>query len=121
MAATKKLEIDQGATFPLGLTIKDADLVAIDISAWTFRGQIREFPESSTTLASFSFDITDGPNGQVTASLSAAVTAAIPVPDSKSSSRRVAKYAYDIEAVRADGSVIRLLEGIAEVSPEVTK
>jgi len=55
--------------------------------------------------------ITDGPNGVVQWSLSATDTA----------SMGNGKFYYDIEWVKADATVVRILEGIADTTPEVTR
>lgn len=109
--AVHDITIQQGATFAKTLTITDDSDVAIDISNDTFRGQVRKHYTATDIQASFTLAITDGPNGIVSWSISATDTAAM----------GHGKFYYDIEWVKADGNVVRLLEGIADTTPEVTR
>ena len=109
--AVHDITIQQGATFAKTLTIKDDDDVAVDITGNTFRGQVRKHHTSTDTEASFTFTITNGAAGVVTWNLSATDSAAM----------GHGKFYYDIEWVKSDSTVVRLLEGIADVTPEVTR
>ena len=110
MAGNLDLTIEQGTTFERTITIKDASDVAVDISTDSFAGQIRKRPQSGTVEASFTFTITDGANGEVTATISATDTAAMDTGD----------FVYDIEWT-SGSKVTRLLEGTASVTAEVTR
>ena len=109
--ASHDITIQQGATFAKTLTITDDDDVAVNISNDTFRGQVRKKHTSTDTEAAFTMTITDGPNGVAQWSLTDTQTAAM----------GSGKFYYDIEWVKADGTVVRLLEGIADTTPEVTR
>jgi len=109
--AVHDITIQQGATFAKTLTITDDNDVAINIASDTFRGQVRKKHTSTDTEAEFTMTITDGPNGVVQWSLSATDTA----------SMGNGKFYYDIEWVKADATVVRILEGIADTTPEVTR
>ena len=110
--ASGKLDItvEQGATFSRTITIKDASNTAVNISSDTFAGQIRKRHQSATTQAAFSFTITDGANGEVTATIS----------NTNTSSMDPGDFVYDIEWT-SGSTVTRLLEGTATVTPEVTR
>lgn len=110
MAGNLDLTIEQGTTFERTITIKDASDVAVDISTDSFAGQIRKRPQSGTVEASFTFTVTDGANGEVTATISATDTAAMDTGD----------FVYDIEWT-SGSKVTRLLEGTASVTAEVTR
>ena len=105
------ITLKQGETWAKVLTLTDDSDVVIDITNDTFRGHIRKHHTSSDTQAVFTFTITDGTNGVVSWTLSATDSAAC------SSGRLV----YDVEWQKSDGTVTRILEGLAEISPEVTK
>jgi len=109
--AIHDISLKQGETWSKVLTFKDDSDVVINVTNDTFRGQVRKHHSSTDIQATFSFTITDGPNGVVSWTLSATDSAAC------SSGNLV----YDLEWQKADGTVTRILEGIAEVSPEVTK
>lgn len=110
MAGSLDLEIEQGATFSRTITIKDATDTAIDISSDSFAGQVRSRPQSSVVEANFTFTITDGAAGEVTATISATDTAAMNTGD----------FVYDIEWT-SGSTVTRLLSGAAVVTPEITR
>lgn len=109
--ATHDITIQQGATFAKTLTIKDDSDNPIDISTDSFRGQVRKKYTSTEIEATFTMAITDGPNGLVSWSLTPTETAAM----------GSGRWVYDIEWVKADGNVVRILEGVADTTPEVTR
>lgn len=111
MAAGKlNIFIEQGATWTRTLELKDSNEDPINITGKTFRGQIRKKAQDPDILAAFTFNITNGSGGIVTATLSATTTAAIPGQNC----------VYDMEMV--DGSTVtRILEGVAFISPNVTR
>ena len=110
MSGKLDLTIEQGATFSRTITIKDSSNVAVNITSDTFAGEVRKRHQSGTTEAAFTFTITDGANGEVTATISATDTAAMDAGD----------FVYDIEWT-SGATVTRLLEGTATVTPEVTR
>lgn len=109
--AVHDITIQQGATFAKTITLTDDADVAINISNDSFRGQVRKKHSSTETEAEFTFTISDGANGIVQWSLTDTQTAAM----------GNGKFYYDLEWVKADGTVVRLLEGIADTTPEVTR
>jgi len=109
--ASHDITIDQGASFAKTLTLKDDNDVVINITNDTFRGQVRKHHSSTDIQATFTFTITDGTNGVVAWSLSATDSATM------SSGRLV----YDVEWVKQDGTVTRILSGIADTTAEVTR
>lgn len=119
-AAEKALYIEQGADFSMKLAFSDSSEAPIDVSGWTFSGQIRSKFNSSTVIASFTFSNTLNTNEKV-ASIPAATTKSIPVASASSALKKNLDYAYDMQAIKGDGTVVRIIEGIATVSPEVTK
>jgi len=122
MAAGKlNLLIEQGATFTRKLFFKDSSNAAIDLTGNAFAGQIRKSASDPTIIATFTCMITDAPAGEVEISLTDSQTSAIPVKASTSPERESTEYAYDIERTISGGTKQRVLEGIASVSPEVTK
>jgi len=117
MAAGKlNLIIEQGTTYTKTLTFKDGAGVPLDITGWTFDGQIRRTYNSSDILASFTFVILNQVTntGEVELSLTDTETMAIPAD------YKVSNYVYDIETTV--GSVVtRVVEGNVSFSAEVTK
>jgi len=122
MAAGKlNITIEQGATFKRKLVFKDSTNTAIDLSGNAFAGQIRKSASDPTIIATFTCTVTDAPAGEVEISLTDTQTSAIPVKASTSPEKESTEYAYDIERTLLGGDKQRVLEGIASVSPEVTK
>jgi hypothetical protein len=119
--ASYDIEIDQGATFSRQVTIQDSNSVAIDITGSTFAGQIRKSASDGTVVATFTCAIVTAASGIMSFSLTAAQTAAITTIPSQAADRKPTVYAYDVEWTKADASVVRLLEGLCSVSPEVTR
>lgn len=123
-AAVYNIKIDQGSDFFMTLTFKDALGVNVDLTGFTFAGKIRTYFNNATHVAEFDFDILDQvtDTGKVVVSLSAADSTAIPVVgfSSPNTSRPIQKFIYDIEAT-ADGITQRWLQGLVQLSPEVTR
>jgi hypothetical protein len=110
MSGKLDLTIEQGSTFSRTITIKDASNAVVNITNDTFAGQVRKRHQSGTVDATMTFNITDGANGEVTASITATDTATMDTGD----------FVYDIEWTSGT-TVTRLLEGTATVTPEVTR
>lgn len=116
MAAVYNITIDQGATFSLDLQINDDAGDPIDLTTWTFRGQMRKTFNDSTIIESFTFTkANQGTDpGKVTVSLTDTETSAIAATAATTS------YVYDIETVV--GSVVRrIMQGKVYLSAEVTR
>jgi hypothetical protein len=124
MAAVHDISIDQGASFSMYLTIKDESNEKIDLSGHVFRGKIKKDLSDTTTQANFSFTILNQQNeptkGMVEVMLTPEVTASIQT-NARGTSRNVIKMIYDIESVSPSGFVTRWVQGLALISPEVTK
>lgn len=109
------ITIYQGATFSRMLTWKDANNVAINLSGYTARLQMRTSQDAAApfiTLTTENGGITlGGAAGTITLTISAATTAAI----TESSG------VYDLELVTSGGVVTRLIEGDVLLSKEVTR
>ena len=109
------LEIKQGATLSLTATWKDSSGTAVNLTGYTARLQVRATYDSSSTILSLTSaaGITlGGAAGTIAITASATTTAALTAPWSG---------VYDLELVSGGGEVTRLLEGIATVSPEVSR
>jgi hypothetical protein len=124
MAAVHDISIDQGASFSMYLTIKDESNEKIDLSGHVFRGKIKKDLSDITTQANFSFTILNQENestkGMVEVILTPEVTEQIQT-NARGTSRNVIKMIYDIESVSPSGFVTRWVQGLALISPEVTK
>jgi len=101
----------QGDNFLMPMTLVNADPgeTPIDITGWTFQGDIKPFLGSPTTLASFTINIVSAVDGELAASLSPAQTVLLPQ-----------NCVYDIEATKADLTIETLLFGRITVLQQVT-
>ncbi len=116
MAAAKHdILIEQGATFRLNLVWKDSAGVPVNLTGYSARMQVRRSLNSSEPLLNLTTS-----NGAITlggAAGTIAVVAAATLTDDINARSAV----YDLELQSADGTVTRLIEGRATISPEVTR
>ena len=112
MAAGKyDIVIDQGSDFAIEVQIQQ-NSANVNLSTHSARAQLRPTPTSSTKTADFTCSIVNASQGKIKMSLGNTVTANI----------SYGKYYYDLELVNSsDSSVTRLIEGVARVTPEVTR
>jgi len=110
-AGTYDIVIDQGSDFSIQIAIS-ADGSATPIATHSARAQLRPSPTSTTKTADFTCTIVDATNGKLNMQLSNSTTANI----------ASGKYYYDLELVNTQNSTVtRLLQGVARVTPEVTR
>ena len=114
--ARRNVTIRQGATWVLAFRVRD-DGVARNLTGWSARMQVRETHASATALLSLTSSPAAGVTidtglGKVTLEATAAQTAALPAPLAA---------VYDVEMVSPAGKVDRVLEGVARITPEVTR
>ena len=113
-AATYDMICDQGSTFTNVIQITDSDGVAVNLTGFTARMQVRPSASSSTLLleltnANSRITITSA-EGKINLSVDASTTAAL----------TPGNYVYDLETV--NGAVIeRILQGAFIVRAEVTR
>ena len=109
--AKANLIIDQGTDFSKELTVTDDDGDAVNLTGYTAAGQSRKH-FSSTTATNFTCTFaSDRTTGKVTISLGRTVTEAL----------AYGRYMYDVEITNSSNTRTRLLEGIATITPEVTR
>ena len=110
-AGTYDIVIDQGSDFAIEIAISEGG-VATPLGTHAARAQLRPSPTSATKTADFVCTITNATDGKVKMALGNSVTAAI----------ASGKYYYDLELVNTgNNTVTRLLQGVARVTPEVTR
>jgi len=115
------IDMYQGATFKLDLELKDSAGAAINLTGATIRGKMRKTASNATVIADFVCPVVSAVAGTATVGLTAATTAAIVADNSDKADRTVTNFAYDIEYVDSGGLVTRILQGIINFYPEVTK
>jgi hypothetical protein len=112
MAAYIELYMDQGATFENTLTITD-DITnaAANISGYTITSQMRRSYYSANASANITCTIVNAATGNLKLSMTAANTNII----------KPGRYLFDVETTDIAGRVTRILEGIINVTPGVTR
>jgi hypothetical protein len=111
MAAKANIIIDQGTDFTTTITVTDDYGDITDLTGYTANGHIRKHYTSSTATV---FDIDFGSprsDGQVTISLARNIT----------ENMKAGRYVYDVELTSSANNRTRLVEGVATVTPQVTK
>lgn len=122
MAGKYNIEISQGSDYTLAITLKDPSGTPINLTGHTFTGQIRKTASDFTIQAPFTFTLLDQGTdpGRVNMTLAASVSSGISLDKSTGASRKITTMTYDVESDNA-GSITRWLEGLVQLSPEVTK
>lgn len=116
MVARQNLSIYQGADFRRALELRNESSALIDLTGYTFRGQIKSSYADASPVFSFDFTLRNqvSDTGVVDMRLPAEDTAAVSIT-------KPTDYKYDIEMVDGDGIVTRIVEGNVKLYPEVTK
>jgi hypothetical protein len=114
--------IEQGATFTLAITYKDSSGSLIDLTNYDARMEVRASYDASSALITLTSEVSGtgntsgialgGAAGTINVVISETTTKALTAP---------ATNVYDLELVAPDGSITRLIEGKATVSPGVTQ
>jgi len=108
--AYANLYLEQGTTFATTIEIDDVYGSNYDLTGFSAASQIRKSYYSSNPTATFSTAI-NANTGSITLSLTAAQTANI----------AAGRYVYDTTITNVNQDVTRILEGIIDVSPRVTR
>jgi hypothetical protein len=116
MVARQNLTVYQGADYRRALEFKDNSAVLMNLTGYTFRGQVKASYQDESAVFSFGFTLRDQTTdtGVVDMILTAADTSAVEIS-------KATNYIYDIEMVDTDGYVTRVVEGSLKLYPEVTK
>lgn len=119
------MQINQGETYRQtfqwlqGGGKEPQDGEPVNLRSYTGRCQIRSGAQSPGIITTLPVNIYNAEEGRFSLDLTAAQTAAISTGGNNYSD--IEKYTYDVEFTNSDGTVYRLLNGIARISPEVTK
>ena len=102
--------IDQGADFSIQLDLANNGS-AVNLTDFTARAQLRSTPTSDTVAGSFTLTFVDRTGGILK----------MEMPNSTTAGISPGKYYYDLEIESGGGVVTRLLQGVARVTPNVTR
>lgn len=117
MAAGKKnIIVEKGSTFLLNLIWKDSNQVPIDLTGYTARMQVRKSYNTSEKL----LDLTTENGGITLGGIAGTISIKGPADQTTAIPDNIKGGVYDLEMV--NGSIVkRLIEGEADIRPEVTR
>jgi len=110
MAVVANLLVDQGTDFETTIDIVGTDGSTMDLTGYTIAAQARKAYTSSTAY-NFNASVVSPAGGVAKITLLNGVT----------STMKAGRYVYDVEMTSATGVRTRVVEGILEVMPEVTR
>lgn len=113
------LDIRQGGTFSVGVTLTNPDNTPVDLTGATVRGQIRKTALDTVVAAAFTVTITNAPGGAFTFGLTDEITAALVAGEQPTEDASL--YVWDMELEDALGQVLPLYYGSVTVLREVTR
>ena len=110
MAAYSELNIEQYASFSVIINVDDVGGDAINLTGYTANSQIRKsyYSSSANTLTA---TITGTSNGEITLSMTSTNTANL----------TPGRYLYDLVITAPDTTRTRVVEGIVNVLPGITR
>lgn len=112
-AGNHDFEIEQGVDLSVPIQIKNkATGNPVDITSWTFACQLREKFSDVSALLTPTVTVVDVSLGKIQIDFTNSQTAGLPA------GRTVV---YALEATRADGKKIRIIQGKNYINPEVVK
>ena len=111
MAIIANLFIDQGTDFSINVDVTDALGEVLNLTGYSTAAQIRKTYSSSSAAATFTTSTGTPSEGKVTMSLT----------DTQTSALEAGRYVYDLLITDGSGSISRVVEGQATVTPGVTR
>lgn len=115
-AAKYTIEIEQGSTFTLNMTVYEADDVTIrNLTGFTARMMVREKYASASPILTATTE-----NGKIVLG-GALGTIAVTIPATETAALTAKKGVYDFELVSNTGAVEKMLKGPVIIWPEATK
>jgi len=110
MATKSNIVIDQGSDLTLQVSCTNAAGEIFDLSNYTAACKLRKHWTSSTAYTLTS-TVTGASLGEITLSANNTTTSAIPP----------GRYMFDVEVTSNTGTITRVLQGVATVTPEITR
>lgn len=110
MGTVNNLYIDQGATYNAIVQVFDDDENPFNLTGYSANSQIRKNYATNTVAATFTANILAAANGTISLELTASQTGNL----------KYGRYVYDVEITK-DNTVLRPIEGVVVVYPQVTR
>jgi len=112
MASYANISADQGADFQVSVEIEDSNGDLLNLTGYTVYGQVRRTYKSETAV-NFTIEI---------AANRALGSISIKLTDQQTKAMKAGRYVYDVYATNSTTEkTIKVLEGILEIVPSVTK
>jgi len=119
--ADTNFDVDQGSDFRFDCAATDSTGAPVDLTGAAIVGYVRERASSRNVQAIFNVIPVDLALGQFAITLTSTQTSKLEVDRSYTAYRTITQLAYDVEVHYAGGPVVRVLQGVLNVSPEVTR
>jgi len=113
--ARHDITIRQGATFIWSITLEDENEQVLSLTSATARMQARVRLGDTDTL----FSLTSGAGDIAVDGTAGSVT--VTIADTATDDYDFETGVYDLEVIESDGTVLRVVEGVVELSKEVTR
>lgn len=110
-AGYQDLFVEQGGTFNTSITLDDINGLPYDLSNIIVKGQVRKSYYSANSTADFTITVPTPTNGVIVLNLDSPTTSNI----------AAGRYVYDVAIKDTANNVTRVLEGIVNVIPQVTR
>lgn len=120
------ITIDQGSTFELPLTLQvptstdDPTLIAMDLTGYTCRAQVRDFYNNPNILAEFTAEFGSAGSGASTGSIASSGSIVLSLTASQTESMPYIQAVWDMK-LYIGTTKVRLLQGDAWIRPSVTR
>ncbi len=110
-AGYQELFVEQGANYSTSITLDDSNGDAFDLTDYQAKCQMKKSYYSTNATAEFTTTIASPGDGIITLSMTSGTTANI----------AAGRYVYDVIIKSSSNTVTRVLEGIVNIIPQVTK
>ncbi len=94
----KRMKVKQGSSLIINLTFTDENDDPLNVTGFTFTGQVRGPALSATVQASWTFDTTNAATGVIVATLAGSATASMTAGETERS--KDSQYWYDLRYTR---------------------
>lgn len=108
MAEKVNIVIEQGATFSADFELMDANNQLVNLTEYTANAHLRRHYESNTAIV---FSANTFANGIIRIGLTA----------NQTSNLQLLQHVYDVKLTNPEAEVTRIVEGVAHISPAVTR
>jgi len=110
-AGYQELFVEQGANYSTSITLDDSNGAAYNLVGYMAKSQMKKSYYSTNATAEFTTTVASPANGIITLTMTSDATSNI----------AAGRYVYDVVIKSSSNTVTRVLEGIVNIIPQVTK